>query len=399
MKAHDNSQNMFDLLIVSGVKKRGNLKQFMTGDHSATVRRERLMTGTAFHRWLTREGSSAAKLAATQPVAATIATRRQNRGEGLSTLKKPDGSLQPHMLYIATLSVVFLCEFLIMLVLPDVSDLSIVGKAFLDASLLSILAVPFLYGLFFKPLQANIDIRLQKEIEHEKMQEMDRIKSDFVSIAGHELRTPLTVIRGYAELLQMEKMFDGSRRKEFIAIINEKTDVMERMIDDFMDVNRIQSGRPLKIQKERHDIVCAMTSTLNDFRKKYPERAFNVSLPAGRVSFHFDLVRISQVLDNLLSNAVKFSTQDSPVDIEGTLQNERFQVQIRDRGIGMSEEELIQVFEKFYRADTSDTSASGLGLGMAIVKEIIEAHGGDIRLESKGGVGTTVTFSLSVTQQ
>jgi len=223
---------------------------------------------------------------------------------------------------------------------------------------------------------------------------MDRLRGEFISIAGHELRTPLAVIRGYAELLLMEKMFDENRRAEFASIINGKTVAMERLIDDLMDVNRLQSGHPLSIARSRNDMVATVRATVDDYRREHPERTFPLHLPVAPALFEFDQVRIAQVLDNLLSNAIKFSAAETSVEIEGLLQNGAFRVRVRDRGIGMTREQQAQVFDKFYRADTTDTSASGLGLGMAIVKEIIDGHGGQIGVESAVGEGTTVTFSL-----
>lgn len=372
------------------------MKQTMTIDDQDIVQKEDVRTWAKLAPGLRRRDPSVGKVSPDKDKVVTSTEHIQNCKEIQLAAGMTYDSRKPHILYIAMLSVIALSEFLLMLALPDLPDLSKSGKAFLDACLLSMITGPILFGFFFKPLQTNIEVRKQTEIEHEKIQEMDRTRSEFVSIAGHELRTPLSVIRGYAELMLMKKMFDDNSRTEFASIINEKTHAMERLIDDLLDTNRIQSGRPLLIQKEQHNLIATIASTINDYRRGHSGRPFLIRLPEEPVSFAFDPLRITQILENLLSNAIKFSPEGSPVEIEGFLHNEVFQLQIRDRGIGMTPMELSQVFDKFYRADTSNTSASGLGLGMAIVKELIEAHSGTIWIESQGGEGTKVSFALPI---
>lgn len=315
----------------------------------------------------------------------------------MAAQKTPGYHLKPQALFLATLLTVFLSEIVVMLILDLLPVLPPAGEAFLDACLLSLLVVPCLYFLFLRPFQGNVAGRQRAESEHQKIQAVDRMKSEFISIAAHELRTPLATIMGYSELLLDEDRFDQGQRRDFATIINQKADTMDRLVDDLLDMSRIELGKPLRIEKTRHDIVAVTAGLVDEYRRKHPDRGFAVTLPPAPLAFDFDRVRIEQVLDNLLSNAVKFSPPPSPIDVAGTLRGETFQLAIRDRGIGMTPEQREHVFDKFYRADNSDTSPAGLGLGMAIAREIVALHGGEIRYESRPRHGTTVYVSLPVT--
>lgn len=306
---------------------------------------------------------------------------------------------KPHLVFLVTLGTVVIAELLVMFLLPYFQDFMPIEEAFLDASLLSILIVPLLYFLLLRPLKKNITARMKSENEYKKILEINRIKNEFISIASHELSTPLASIMGYSELLLMEDQFDDNHRKEFTTIINQKATVMERLIDDLLELVHLEQGRPMRIQKSQEDIVVMIESILDYYRNKYPRRLFDLQLQTGPALLSFDQVRISQVFHNLLSNSIKFSSAESPIEVQGILGAKDFTIRISDRGIGMSPEEMSQVFAKFYRADHSDTAPGGLGLGMTIAKIIIEAHGGKIWLESMKGEGTTVSFVLPIDEQ
>lgn len=302
--------------------------------------------------------------------------------------------LKPRSLFLLTLLTVFLIEVVVMLLLNSIPKLPWAVETVLDAFLLSLIFVPFLYQFFLKPYQTYVQLHSQAEAEREKSRELNRLKSEIISVASHELRTPLAVITGYSELLQIDDQFTEKNMKEFAAHIIRKAEMMERLIDDLLDLSNIEQGRALNINPERNDLGALATMIVEDYRIKHPKRLFALIFPAEPVEMLFDKVRIEQVFDNLLSNAVKFSPDSAPIEVVGEFQEHLFECRIIDRGIGMSPEQLQHVFDKFYRVDASNTSAGGLGLGMSIVKQIITSHGGDIRLDSKPGEGTTVTFTL-----
>ncbi|PLX83659.1 MAG: hypothetical protein C0617_11025 [Desulfuromonas sp.] len=223
----------------------------------------------------------------------------------------------------------------------------------------------------------------------------DRIKSEFIATAAHELRTPLTAVRGFTELLLNEKDLDQAQRDEFLSIVNDKTEVLERIIDDLLDLGRVESGRVIHLETEPSDVGALVASAVASYRKAFPKRQIDLAWPeAGPGKISADAGKVGQVMENLLSNAVKFSPADAPVRVSATTAEGELQVAVRDEGAGMSPEQAARIFDKFYRADSSNTAVPGLGLGMAIVKNIVEAHGGRIWVESERGRGTTVTFTL-----
>jgi signal transduction histidine kinase len=305
--------------------------------------------------------------------------------------------LNPRGLFVLTLLTVFLIELCIMLVFHHLPKLPGVVEAVLDAILLSVIFVPFLYLFFLKPYQNYIRLSSEAESERRKSEELNRVKSEIISIAAHELRTPLTAISGYAELLQMNALGDEESRRNCTEIIIRKAEGMERLISDLLDLSRIDQGQPLQIHTRADDIVAVVAAVVAECRDRHPKRTFNLDLPTEPVVLRFDKVRMEQVLDNLLSNAIRFSPTGAPVSIISRRQSGMFHLEVSDQGVGMTPEQLSRVFEKFYRVDTSDTSPAGLGLGMALVRQIIVEHGGEIRLESSQGAGTRVCVALPIT--
>ncbi|BCR03427.1 hypothetical protein DESUT3_04960 [Desulfuromonas versatilis] len=225
--------------------------------------------------------------------------------------------------------------------------------------------------------------------------EITRLKSEFISIAAHELRTPLASVMGFAELLLVQgEALDAEQRREFQNYIFEKACVLEKIIDDLLDLSRIESGRPLQLEKAPCDLRRTIEGLVGQYRKESARHRFELQLAEGPAVLDLDQGKIVQVLENLLSNAVKYSPRGGSIQVTGAPLEHHYQVRIADQGVGMTPEQLERVFDKFYRADTSDTAVPGLGLGMSIVKVIIEDHGGDIRVESQPGLGTQVTFRL-----
>lgn len=300
----------------------------------------------------------------------------------------------PRIFFFATLTSVFIIEVIVMFFLKAIPELPLAGEAFLDACLLAIFLTPFLYWLLLKPLQTNIQRLGESKISHRNIQEENSLKTELISVAAHELRSPLSTIMGYSELLLTGDHFDESQKKEFAAIIHQKSTTIERLIDDLLDISHLESGQNLSICKNDNNIFATTTLLLQEYRKRYPQRPFTVNFPETSDWIAYDRVRMDQVFDNILGNAIKFSPPDSPIDIEGVPKDTNIQFKIRDRGIGMPPGELSRVFDKFYRAGVSSASPSGLGLGMAIVKGIVTSHGGEIWLESSPGEGTTVRFTI-----
>lgn len=245
------------------------------------------------------------------------------------------------------------------------------------------------------------DITAEKEVERALI-EMDQIKSDFISTAAHELRTPLTAIMGFTEVL-LDPLSSNSlteeAKKNCLHEIYERGETLNRMIEDFLDISRIESGLPIPMDCRDKDITDVLRKSFDYYKLHQVQYTFQLILPEKPVNsaLTFDYHRVSQVLENLLSNAVKYSPEGSHVVLRGKPITEGWDISVEDHGIGMNQEQLSRIFDKFYRANPSDTRVKGLGLGMSIVKHIIEAHGGTIRAQSVEGKGTTVSFVLPYT--
>ena len=228
--------------------------------------------------------------------------------------------------------------------------------------------------------------------------ELNRMKSEFIATAAHELRTPLSSVKGFSELLLNNQGFEEQERREFLQIIFDKSEALQRIIDDLLNLGRIETGRVVQLEKSRCNLEELIRSTLNLYRQEYTERAFEYRWQEGAPSeIALDPNKIVQVLDNLICNAVKFSPESSSITLRIGTHDGELSIAVCDDGYGMNKEQVSRAFDRFYRADSSDSAIPGLGLGMAIAKGIIEAHGGKIWIDSLPGVGTTVTFTLPLT--
>ncbi len=224
--------------------------------------------------------------------------------------------------------------------------------------------------------------------------EIDRMKSEFISTAAHELRTPLTAVLGYTELLLAGEVETAEERKHFLTHIFLKAGDLARLVDDLLSLSRIESGMLIQIDRQPHDLAALVRQLADQYQELTTRHHFAVQVPEEGLLAVFDRGKIGQVLENLISNAVKYSPAGGSVQVRGESVDGVCRVIVRDEGIGMTAEQVSKVFDKFYRADASNTAVQGLGLGMSIVKRIIEAHGGRIRVDSEVKKGTTVTFSL-----
>jgi PAS domain S-box-containing protein len=225
--------------------------------------------------------------------------------------------------------------------------------------------------------------------------EIDHLKDEFISTAAHELRTPMTSIQGYSELMMEDwEHFSTEQLKDFVAIIHERSQALSRIIGDMLDLSRVQSGRLIVIDSSPGDLGAVLVQALLPYRRKGGKHQFYSQVPDGLPPVFFDADKIVQVLDNLIGNAVKFSPEGGPITLSARPLDDRIEVVLADQGIGMTPAVQERIFERFFRADASSTGVNGLGLGMSLVKEIVAAHGGETRVESEPGIGTSVVFTL-----
>ena len=234
--------------------------------------------------------------------------------------------------------------------------------------------------------------------ERKKTQEQlllnDRLKSEFIAMASHELRTPLTVILGFIELLTEDDLLGPHERQEAITCIHEKGLILERMVNDLLDVSRIESGRELQLEKSEVAIQKIVEQVFKHYVREQHHCSLQMDFPDGPLVHSFDRDRMLQVFENLIGNSIKFSPKGGIIFVKGAMRGDKIVISVEDNGIGMNEQETSKVFDKFYRIDNSNTAPKGLGLGLYVVKNIIDAHGGDIWVESSPGAGTKFSFHL-----
>ncbi len=227
------------------------------------------------------------------------------------------------------------------------------------------------------------------------VQELDRKKDEFLSVASHELRTPLTTIKGYTQLLsQTVNDLLPEERSTYISAVLGEIERMMGLISELLDVSRIETNR-LQIHPQPIRWVEFIEGRVSAFRVQHPTRsiAFDVATPETTVVADPD--RMRQVVDNLLSNAIKYSPEGSHIEVYVAIEDGHTLTMVRDYGIGIPRDEIPQLFERFHRArNVSSRYYGGLGLGLYIARAIIEAHAGAIQVQSEEGHGSTFTVRL-----
>ena len=226
--------------------------------------------------------------------------------------------------------------------------------------------------------------------------EVDRMKSDFVSIVSHELRTPLTSIKGYLDLVLMGAAGPTSKQQEsFLQIAKSNTDRLHGLVSDLLDISRMESGR-VELDIQVVSVLKIVEQVSNSMRKEFHDRGLTlrVDVPPELPEIFGDPARISQILINLLSNAHKYTREGGAI-LRVRPGTRNLQVDVIDTGVGISLEDQDKLFTPFFRAeDKSVRQETGSGLGLTITKSLVEMHGGELRVKSKPGMGSTFTFTL-----
>ena len=229
------------------------------------------------------------------------------------------------------------------------------------------------------------------------LEEMERLRAEFLGMVSHELRGPLTSIKGSAATaLRASVPLDPAETRQFFRIIEEQADHMRDLISNLLDLTRIEAGT-LSISPEQTDAAMLIDQARNAFLSGGYRNSVEVDVAPGLPPVRSDIQRIVQVLHNLLTNASKFSREWSPIRVAATREDPYVAVSITDGGRGISADRLPHLFRKFSRIDGDDRDerAAGYGLGLAICKGIVEAHGGRIWAESDGhGRGTRFIFTI-----
>jgi signal transduction histidine kinase len=253
---------------------------------------------------------------------------------------------------------------------------------------------------FVERLADRATVAINNARLYEAVQAANQAKSDFVSLVTHELRLPMTSIKGYSDLIASGMAGElNEQQQQFFAVIQRNLQRMGRLISDLSDINRVESGRMIfenqlfALPPIIEDVVANMNEAVNG-----RNQTLSLTLPDDLPEVYADPNRIGQVLSNLVSNAHKYTPDDGRIQIQAQIVGEMVRVDITDNGLGISEADQAKLFTQFFRAEEREVrEQTGWGLGLSIVKKIVEAQGGQISFTSQLGQGSTFSFTIPLT--
>lgn len=253
-------------------------------------------------------------------------------------------------------------------------------------------------GITYAPLQ-NSDGELESIIANVRditnIRKAQEMQSVFISTVHHELRTPIAIIKGYASTLGRDDVeWERDVIREKMAIIEDESDRLTKLVEDLLTASKIQSAQVLQLNKadvNLSDVAARSAARLGG----QSGRRIELSFPENFPLVNGDETRLRQVIDNLLTNAIKYSPDDRSITVGGRFSRRNVTVFVRDEGAGIPKDELNRVFDRFYRIDNTMTRRTqGAGLGLYLVKAIVEAHDGEISVKSQVGSGSTFYFTI-----
>jgi signal transduction histidine kinase len=223
--------------------------------------------------------------------------------------------------------------------------------------------------------------------------EMDRMKSEFVAIASHELRTPLTALQGFSELLATRRVAPAEIAR-LGTIMNAEAERLGRIVSDFLDLARLERGLPPPLRRTRVDVAALVADAVEVLQRSRPTHRFEVDCARDLPALEADADALDRVLKNLVSNAVKYSPPGGRVRVAARAIETPpgVEITVEDEGPGIAEGELTRIFEPYYRTTAGARTAGGAGLGLAVVKSLVDAHGGSIRADNVTPHGTRMTL-------
>ena len=227
----------------------------------------------------------------------------------------------------------------------------------------------------------------------EILQITDKLQSALLNSISHDLRTPLVSITGALSSLEDDTvLLNEATRRSLIETARGEADRLNRLVGNLLDMSRIEGGA-VRIHKEECDLQDVIGSALEQLASRLENRPVKLDIPAEFPLIPMDYVLISRVLVNVIDNAIKYSPPGSPIDISAKLANGYVEIETADSGVGIPQEDLSRVFDKFYRVQRPD-NVTGTGLGLSISKGIVQAHGGFVAAENRSDGGTIVTLAL-----
>ncbi|MEF3305680.1 sensor histidine kinase [Paenibacillus sp. GYB003] len=241
--------------------------------------------------------------------------------------------------------------------------------------------------------------RLKESLDRQAAYE--RSRNELIANISHDLRTPITSIRGYVEGLQDGIARDEQKVARYLAVIKNKTDLLDRLIEDLFQFSQLESGQ-LVMDLRELDSREFLEAMMAPFEMEFHDTAvvLTVERPFPSRPIQVDRDRMAQVFENIIENAKKYAGNPAEVTVSTRDEADRIRIVIRDNGVGISEEDIPYLFERFYRGEKSRSRAfGGTGLGLAICKRIVEGHGGHIGVQSKPGAGAEFYLTLPVVKE
>jgi two-component system sensor histidine kinase KdpD len=232
-------------------------------------------------------------------------------------------------------------------------------------------------------------------MRNEASREGERLRSALLDSITHEFRTPLTSIKASATSLKSDAAMSEEQRRDFVDIIDEESDRLNRLIGEAVEMAQLDANE-VRLELEPHQIREAIDAALEHSRHLIAEHPVDVRLPENLPPAIMDLAWIKKVLQHLVENAAKYSSAGQPIFISSEVRNGALITSVADRGAGIDDLERSMIFDKFYRGQRERDRVHGTGMGLAIVKAIVEAHGGRIEVTSQLGRGSVFSFGLRV---
>ena len=230
-----------------------------------------------------------------------------------------------------------------------------------------------------------------------ELDQMENMRQEFISNVSHEIQSPLTSIRGFAQALENDEL-TIEERHHYLNIIGEESTRLSRITEDLLQLASLESDK-IKFKPKSYRLDKQIRSLVLACEPQWREKQLNMDVSLEEACITADEDLVSQVWMNLLHNSIKFTPQNGSVKIALYARGNQVECRITDSGVGISDQDRMRIFERFYKADQSRTnSGGGSGLGLSIVKKIIEMHKGQIEVESKMGMGTTFIVSLPLEQ-
>jgi signal transduction histidine kinase len=231
----------------------------------------------------------------------------------------------------------------------------------------------------------------------ERLRQLDQAKTEFVSVVAHELRTPLTALQGFTELL-VSRAVPPERAVKFLGHLHTEAERLGRIVTELLDLSRIETGRPLELRREPVDLPEAIERNVELFAVQHQRHRFMWTRHPEATTLHADRDAVDRILKNLISNAVKYSPAGGRVIVATRPSDDRpgmVELSVEDDGVGIPADQLSRIFDKYVRVpDRQTVAVRGLGLGLALVRALAEAHGGSVQVESLPGKGSTFRVFL-----